>query len=193
MIGFIKGKIISDEIDTFIIDVNGVGFLINKGKKVFLEGSLVELYVHTIVRENDISLWGFEQKQEKDLFLMLLKISGIGGKGAQSLVIEKGVDAVVTAVRFGDVSMLKAPGIGQKTAEKILIELKSKIDSFGTIESVGREKVVQDVNSTLRNEALEAMIQLGYDNNSVVAELAKLDVSGYSNVQSLIKDLLKVV
>lgn len=131
MIGSIRGQVQLISKDSLILDVNGVGYQIMASASILEEVRQDEelfLQIFTDVRETDISLYGFREATEKEVFLMLRKVKGIGSKLAMAIVDMAGANGVLSAIGIGDSSYLcKVPGVGKKTAERILVELKEQV------------------------------------------------------------------
>jgi Holliday junction DNA helicase RuvA len=159
MIGFLTGKIISAKPTQLLLDVNGVGYLVNISINTFEEISgkeSVSLYIYTSVKEDSISLYGFFLESEKEMFELLISITGIGPKLAVSILSGIRVDELKHAIRSADLSRIVAvPGIGRKTAERLVLELKSKVDKVK-----GDEK---EISYNIKNEAAAALTTLGYN------------------------------
>ncbi|MEO8231291.1 MAG: Holliday junction branch migration protein RuvA [Ignavibacteriota bacterium] len=158
MIGFLTGKIISSKPTQIILEVNGVGYLVNISITTFekiSEKDTVSLFIHTSVKEDSITLFGFFTQSEKEMFELLISISGIGPKVSLGILSGITVDDLKDAIANGNVSRLIAiPGIGRKTAERVVLELRNKVDAIkadGTI----KEKSAKD-------EAISALATLGY-------------------------------
>jgi Holliday junction DNA helicase RuvA len=164
MIGYLSGKIISSKPTKILLDVNGVGYLVNISINTFEQISgkdSVSLFIYTSVKEDSISLFGFFAEAEKEMFELLISITGIGPKIALSILSGIRVDELKHAIRSADVSRIVAvPGIGRKTAERLVLELKTKVDQIK-----GEEK---EISFSLKNEASAALTTLGY--NSKVSE-----------------------
>lgn len=158
MIGFLTGKLISSKPSQIILDVNGVGYLVNISISTFEKISDKEsasLYIYTSVKEDSISLFGFYTQSEKEMFELLNSISGIGPRLALSILSGIVVDDLKNAISTGNVSRLVAiPGIGRKTAERIVLELKNKVDA---IKDDGSIKI-----TSAKEEAVSALAILGY-------------------------------
>ena len=157
MIGFVEGKIESANDKYAIVNVNGVGYKIfislNTFKNLPEKGNKVKLYTHLHVRENIFDLYGFLKLEELEFFELLVSISGIGPKGALAILCVASVKTLKKAIISGDSEILtKVSGIGKKMAEKVVLELKNKIDDV----SVDGEKISHD------NEAIDALVALGY-------------------------------
>ncbi|BDQ03793.1 Holliday junction branch migration protein RuvA [Ignavibacterium sp.] len=165
MIGYLRGKIISAKPTQIILDVNGVGYLVNISISTFekiSDQNEISLFIHTHVREDALSLYGFYTEVEKEMFELLISISGIGPKVALSILSGISVDELQNAIQTENVSRLvSVPGVGRKTAERVVLELKSKV---GFIETA----VTKGFDYTIKQEAVLALSTLGY--NQKVAE-----------------------
>lgn len=190
MIGKLTGQI-SDIMDAaVIIDVNGVGYLVNVLAGEFLEGEEVELFIHTAVKENDISLWGFDSADKLKLFNLLLSVSGVGLKTAMALITEKGVREIVRSIVLEDPAGLKVSGVGKKTAERILIDLKGKVDDMSINASDGEATVVQ--NTDVNQDVLVAIESLGYRRQEVLDAFKRLSSEAKElSTEDLIREILK--
>lgn len=159
MIGHLKGKIISAKPTRILLDVNGVGYLVNISINTFekiSDKSEISLYIHTAVKEDSITLYGFFTESEKEMFELLISVNGIGPKIALSILSGIKTDDLKSAIYSSDVSrIISIPGIGRKTAERMVLELKSKIDSV-TIDKTGYK-------TDVRSEAVAALCTLGYN------------------------------
>lgn len=185
MIGSINGKIILKTEKFLIVETNGIGYkisvspdLLSKTKKT---GEEIMLWIHTHVREDILDLYGFLDRQELEFFEMLIGVSGIGPKGALSILGIATIETLRKAIGTGDTSYLtKISGIGKKTAEKIVIELRDK---------VGEEKGGSSLQGEL--DALEALKSLGYSQNEAREALKK--VSSDTNTNTKIREALKIL
>ncbi len=171
MIGFLTGKIISSKPTQIIIDVNGVGYTVNISITTFEKISsaeIVSLYIHTHVREDQITLFGFYSEAEKEMFEALISVSGIGPKSAQTILSGISVDELSEAIQSANISrLISIPGIGRKTAERLLVELKTKVENI-----VVNEPFIKESNT--RAEAISALTTLGY--NLKIAEKIVRDI-----------------
>jgi Holliday junction DNA helicase RuvA len=190
MIGYIHGKIISKKPTKIIVDVNGIGYLINISITTFekiADKEEVSLYTYLNVKEDALDLYGFYSSSEKEMFELLISVSGIGPKSAQSILSGILIDDLKNALISGNVSrLISIPGIGRKTAERLMVELKDKAESV----SISGEEKVTGV-STIRSDAIAALINLGY--NQKIAERAVksiLDNKPNISIEELIKDTL---
>lgn len=184
MIGHLKGKLISAKPTRILLDVNGVGYLVNISINTFEEISdkkEISLFIHTGVKEDSITLYGFSTESEKDMFELLISVNGIGPKIALSILSGIKTDDLKSAIYSSDVSrIVSVPGIGRKTAERMVLELKSKIDSV-TIDKSGYHPDV-------RSEAVAALCTLGY--NVRTAEKITAEIIS-SNPEATIEELIR--
>ena len=190
MIGYLHGKIISKKPTKLLLDVGGVGYLVNISINTFeklSDKTEVSLFTHLSVREDAMDLYGFFSVAEKEMFELLIGVSGIGPKSAQSILSGIQIDDLKDALKTGNVSrLISIPGIGRKTAERLMIELRDKIDSV----SETGETVTFGV-STVRGDAIAALVNLGY--NQKIAERAVRSVTDKSpniSIEDLIKEAL---
>ncbi|MEJ2246368.1 MAG: Holliday junction branch migration protein RuvA [Acidobacteriota bacterium] len=166
MIGYLKGRLLRKKPTTAILDVNGIGYEVSIPLTTFYElpgeGNEVSLNIHTHVREDALLLFGFHTQREKDFFLKLISISGIGPKLAVVILSGAQVEELAQAISESNLARLTAiPGIGRKTAERMVLELKSQITSFLLPEQV---EAAQEGKSfgTLEEDVLSALVNLGY-------------------------------
>ena len=162
MIGYLQGRPLKIEGDSLLLLVQGVGYdlLCSQSTLADAEGkSYLELWVHTHVREDALALYGFAELQEKRLFEKLLTISGIGPKLAITVLSGINAERLVGAIRAGDhATLTRIPGIGKKTAERVVLELKDKLDDMAGV-------VAADAPASLggvADDVLSALVNLGY-------------------------------
>jgi Holliday junction DNA helicase RuvA len=193
MIGYLKGKILSKKPTKLLIDVNGVGYLVNISISTFekiADLEEVSLYTYLAVRESALDLFGFYSLSEKEMFEVLIGVNGIGPKSAQGILSGIQIADLKEAVRTGNISRLVSiPGIGKKTAERMLIELRDKVDS---VADTG-ENIVSG-SSSVRGDAIAALTNLGY--NQKIAERivqAVLDKNPNSSIEDVIKNSLSAL
>ena len=162
MIAHLRGRLISKNPNQAIVDCGGVGYDVTISVATFselpAEGVEASLYVHTHVREDQIALFGFVDTREKRLFEKLLSISGIGPKLAITILSGISAERLVTAIRGGDHGTLtRIPGIGKKTAERIVLEIKDKLDDLAVpMSDAGTH------HGPAADDALSALVNLGY-------------------------------
>ncbi len=192
MIGYLKGTITHLLTDYCFIDVQGVGyrvFIPGATRQKLSIGKVSSLFTHMYVREDAILLYGFYTEDEYDLFLTLTSINGIGPKVAMGILSAIDPKQFCLAIRTKNIGMLtKLPGIGKKTAERMILELKDKI-GLSTEES--EEEV--DVNVTsgdIVDEGIQALIALGYNQNEIMPIVKRIGKNAQS-VESLIKLALR--
>lgn len=192
MYEYIKGIFVGMNKDYIIIENNDIGY------KVFTSGStiakmpktneMVLLYLQQIVREDFIGLYGFLSKDELNMFNLLLTINGIGAKASLSLLSISTIDNLKYAILTGDEKTLtKAPGVGKKTAQRIILELKDKIELEDFIKDTG-DVSKQNANRNM-DEALEALVSLGYSEKE--AEQALKMAPAEESLENIIKNCLK--
>jgi Holliday junction DNA helicase RuvA len=165
MIAHLRGRLISKSPNQAIVECNGVGYDVAISVATFselpAENTEASLHVHTHVREDQIALFGFASTQEKRLFEKLLTISGIGPKLAITVLSGISSDRLVTAIRGGDhATLTKIPGIGKKTAERVVLELKDKLDDLAVPDIAGATEGQQ--RGPAADDALSALVNLGY-------------------------------
>lgn len=160
MIGHLKGKIISAKPTELLLDVNGVGYQIRISINTFEMISakdIVSLFVHTHVKEDAIILFGFYTEAEKEMFELLITINGVGPKSALSLLSGISTNELKQAITSGNIERIMAvPGIGRKTAERLILELKNKAGDV-------KEEGTAQLKPSLQKEAVAAMTTLGYN------------------------------
>jgi len=166
MIAHLRGKILAKHPNSAIVETGGVGYDVTISVPTFSEmpatGSEVALHIHTHVREDALSLYGFLRLAEKNLFEKLLAVSGIGPKLAITILSGMPVDEMVNAMRSGDVARLtRIPGIGKKTAERMVLELRDKLPP-----GAGATEVTPPAASPVEEDVLSALVNLGYQRAS---------------------------
>jgi Holliday junction DNA helicase RuvA len=194
MIGFLTGKIISKKPTKILVDVNGVGYQINISITTFEKlgdvNSPVSLFTYLSVREDALDLYGFSTEAEKEMFRLLISVSGIGPKLAQSILSGIQIEELKEALQVGNISRLVAiPGIGRKTAERLLIELRDKVEKLA-------EEFIEVYNAkfAIKNDAVSALVSLGY--NVKTAEKVVRDIlekSPGASIEDLVKNSLSIL
>ncbi len=191
MISTVRGKILEKKPTEVVIEANSIGFLIIISIKTFEKlppvGAEVLLFTHLIPREDALNLYGFFTQQERTIFKLLLNVNGIGPKSAISILSSILPEELSNMINSGNSnSIQKIPGIGKKTAERLLLELKDKIMSVSEIPS----SIELSKNFAVREEAVEALIMLGY--NRQTAEKCVRDVHSRSNDTITTEELIKL-
>lgn len=185
MIGYLKGNVISSKPTSILLDVNGVGYSVNISINTFEKISgleTVSLFIYTNVREDAITLFGFFTESEKEMFELLISVNGIGPKIALSILSGIKIEDLKNAILSSDTSRIVAvPGIGRKTAERLILELKTKVDQ---VHGEGGTEIP----FSIKNEAAAALTTLGY--NSKIADKIVRDILS-QEPNTTIEDLIK--
>lgn len=196
MLNYISGIVKEAGNGYLILDNSGFGFLINTTNTTISQISINKealLYIHEIVKEDAFDLYGFYTKREKNFFEMLISVSGIGPKAAQSILNQNTPDALEFAIVSGNEKAISAAqGIGKKTAQRVILELKDKIGSLPVVsssESVKTSSPVSSDNSSLK-DAVAALTVLGYSQDDIMPAIKGADVSNLK-ADEIIKLALK--
>lgn len=194
MFAYIKGTFESRTMDYIVVDVNGIGYKIfmseNSMKNIGEIGTIVKVHTYLKVREDDVSIYGFSSVEELRMFELLVSVSGIGAKSAITILSNIEPSTFAVAVVSNDVNTLKKlPGIGAKSAQRIILELKDKLKSI----DVENQENTELSNIMTKNENVEELITalqvLGYSRKEIENILPKLDKND-SNLESMIKKAL---
>ena len=199
MIAHLIGNVSDIYDDRIVIDVNGMGFNVFVPAS-YIDGSVSEgmplkLYTYTAVREDAFNLFGFITKEELFLFKKLITVNGIGPKGALSVLSYLDAEALKYAILTGDSKTLSlSPGIGKKTAERIILDLKDKLD--WTVGDISKEAGLSDSiktsgNDSDRSEAVSALVALGYGAKEAAKAVSMTQLPDGSDVESILKEALK--
>lgn len=182
MIGFVRGKVHAYGLDYVLIDVNGIGYRINFNHPESLTvGQEMTIYTYQNVREDEISLFGFLSLEEHDLFVKLISVKGLGPRIASSILGRATTENVIKAIEDGDVEFMKRmPGVGNKTASQIILDLKGKLVETADFEVDDRLKDVQD-----------ALKQFGYKNQEIKPVIKALR-NEKGSTDELVKKALKM-
>lgn len=192
MIGSLRGKIEIKTAKYVIVDVNGVGYKVFCSDETLSHlggvGEESHLFTHVYVREDELDLYGFSTQAEIDMFELFISISGIGPKGALSILSVAPVADLRSAIISGNDTLLtKVSGIGKKTAQKIIIELREKVGSIETREGVvGIEELSQ------KQDALDALVALGYSQREAREALSKVSPD-IRDVETKLKEALQIL
>lgn len=195
MIGSLKGTVAQLEAEYCIVDTaGGVGyrvFMPSAHLAQLVLGKEVRIHVHTAVREDAILLYGFLSREYYDLFEILLTVSGVGPKMALGILSAIKPDAFYTAVSNKDVKMLvKLPGVGKKTAERMLLELKDKVSSSESDDVV--QEIAEAGGSGAVAEAIEALVSLGYSNSEIMPVLKEIPDCASLSGEAILRQALKL-
>ncbi len=194
MIGFLRGKLISKQPPQLLVDVSGIGYELDAPMSTFYNlpatGVDVSLFTHLVVREDAHSLFGFMTERERRMFRELLKITGVGPKLALSILSGINVDELLMCVTTNDAdTLVRVPGVGRKTAERLLIEMRDRVKGFGEVSAVTTAVNGNAVQGS-HNEAFSALVALGYKPAEVTKLLSKVDPA-IQSVEDIIRHALK--
>lgn len=186
MIGKLKG-IVEDIFPNYVIvNVGGVGYRV-EGIVAVKEGESVELFIYTHVREQELRLFGFKSRDTLIMFEKLLDVQGIGPKLAIKVVNQLSLQDIVTAIATDDSTVLRIPGVGEKLAKKIIIDLKNKIDK-ADLQSLPQNTLVsKDI-----HDVVEALLSLGFRKEKIEDVLRRISVEGKTQ-QSIIREALALL
>jgi len=185
MISFIKGELLFTDADSICLYANGVGWDVNVPDPImYFKGKEYSLFCYTHFTQDQTTLWGVNSLEELNFLKKLIGVSGVGPRTAVALITAKGIDAIVSSVETGDVASLKVKGLGEKTIQKIIIELKGKVDLTQPSKTVLSSKV---------NDILEALIHLGYSKIEIMNYLSLREPTflDESDERIIIKEFLK--
>jgi holliday junction DNA helicase RuvA len=182
MIGFLRGRLTAKHPPALVIDVGGVGYEIEAPMSTFYGlpavGTDIHLFTHLVVREDAHILFGFGTERERRLFRELLKVSNVGPKLALSLLSGMSVDNFLMCIEAQDAdTLVRIPGVGRKTAERLLIEMRDRIKNLGALPGVTSGAAVLEPASGAHGEAFSALIALGYKPIEVTRLLKIVDPS----------------
>jgi Holliday junction DNA helicase RuvA len=194
MIGFLKGRLASKQPPALLVDVNGVGYELEAPMSTFYglpaAGESVALYTHLVVRDDAHILFGFGTESERRLFRGLLKISGVGPKIALGILSGASVDDFLRIIEAEDVVMLtRIPGIGRKTAERVIIEMRDNVQKLA-VPAAREGHALGPAAPNPQGEAFAALIALGYKPPEVTRLLKAADEPGLSTTE-IIRRALK--
>ena len=202
MIAYIRGRALSMDAETAIVEVNGVGYEMYCSGGAFRKitiGETVELYTYLQVKEDGVTLFAFESVKEKSLFLKLVSVSGVGPKMAISILTGLSGDQLVEAIATADVKRLSSvKGLGKKTAEKIVLELHGKI-SAAEVMSAGADPITTAVNaqantnalSPADEDALSALMGLGFTRAESTQAIKRAHENGATTTEEIIRKALQ--
>ncbi len=197
MIAYIKGQLELIGEDYVIVDHDGIGYQIFVPASVIDQmperGSMVKIYTYLYVREDNMCLYGFMTRDDLTVFRLLITVNGIGPRGALGILSTISPDELRFAVLAEDIKTIsKAPGIGQKTARKLVIELKDKLSLSDALDSLADPSpVVGRVDTDSKNEAVLAMVALGYSQTQALQAVRKCDITEDMTSDEILKLALK--
>lgn len=191
MYAFITGNIVSENLNEIVVENNGIGYLLNVSSTAIIklkqQPAPVKVFTYLYVKEDEMSLYGFYGEEEKDMFLKLISVSGVGAKTAIQILSGASVHDLTVSIASCDTSRFsKIKGIGKKTAERIVLELKDKVSTLPLLNETVLDTPV--VLSTAEQEAEAALMALGF--SKVEAHRAVKSVSGCDTAEDIIKQAL---
>ncbi|MDI6731465.1 MAG: Holliday junction branch migration protein RuvA [Candidatus Margulisbacteria bacterium] len=195
MISHLNGTLEHVDKNHVVVDVGGVGY------KVFLPtaalarlpkvGEKIKLFTFQVVREDELSLYGFLTKEERSLFSLLLTVNGIGPKVSLSILSAFPLDRIVTAITQGNATLISSiPGIGGKTAQKLIIELKEKVAKAYALKPAEMTGGLPG-NETIVSDAIAALISLGYSPKEARESILRIGEGNLTSVEEIVKQALR--
>ena len=203
MYAYLKGTLEEITEDNIVVEVGNIGYNVKVSTTTadLLPplGNEVKIYTYTLVREDTFSLYGFLTRDDLEIFKKLITVNGIGPKGGLAILSVMSADALRFAIMAGDAkSIAKAPGVGNKTAERVILDLRDKVSLEDTLrglgESVGTAGAVAaggNLDNAMKKEAIEALVALGYSASDATAAVKKVEVTEDATVESILKMALK--
>ena len=199
MINFLNGKLKEILQDMIVVEASGVGFGIYFPRSNFVNlpeiDCDIKVFTYMNVKEDELSLYGFLTREDREMFLRLLTVNGVGPKGALNIISTLGFSTLMKAIASEDSKLIASvQGIGVKTASKICIELGDKIRKMNfedKLDIIKQNNVVSGKVSAVKDEVAEAMIKLGFKENKAREIISKLEITGEESVSDLLKLALK--
>lgn len=201
MYAYIKGTLEEITEEAVVVETGGIGYNIKVSTTTadLLPGvgSEVKIYTYTLVREDAFSLYGFLTRDDLDIFKKLITVSGIGPKGGLAILSVMSADALRFAVAAGDAKAIaKAPGVGKKTAERVVLELRDKISIEDTLRNFDTSDGeagggAGTMDNRMKREAIEALTALGYSASEATAAVKKVEISEEDTSETILKQALK--
>lgn len=200
MISYIKGELVAVEEDRIIVEAGGIGYRIfmsgTSMRRLPSVGSEVKIHTYFSVKEDSMQLFGFLTRDDLDVYRLLIGVSGIGPKGGLNILSALSADELRFAVLSGDAKAISAaPGIGKKTAEKLILELKDKLSLEDALGHAGEEPAAAGVGPQLagsvQNDAVQALVALGYGSTESLKAVRQIEVTDDMQVEDVLKQALK--
>ena len=199
MIGYIKGPIAEITPDRLVLENGGIGYeifvpssILDSGAR---QGQELKVYTYLHVREDALQLFGFRSRDELQVYRLLLGISGIGPKAAIGILSAMSVDTLRFAVLSDDAAAIaKAPGIGKKTAQKLILELKDKFsleEAFEKKLAANQQSAAEQINEDAASEAVQALVALGYSGTEALQAVKKVEGAADMDTEAVLKAALK--
>ncbi|MBD5475880.1 MAG: Holliday junction branch migration protein RuvA [Lachnospiraceae bacterium] len=206
MYAYLKGTLEEITEDNIVIEVGNIGYNVKVSTTTadLLPGigNEIKIYTYTLVREDTFSLYGFLTRDDLEIFKKLITVNGIGPKGGLAILSVMNADALRFAIMAGDAKAIaKAPGVGNKTAERVILDLRDKISLEDTLRGLGEPSSAALHGGTLsgggspdnimKKEAIEALVALGYSASDATTAVKKVEVTEDTTVESILKAALK--
>ena len=202
MYAYLKGTLEEINEDAIVVEAGNIGYNVKVSTTTadLLPGigSEVKIYTYTLVREDALSLYGFLTRDDLEIFRKLITVNGIGPKGGLAILSVMNADALRFAIMAEDAkSIAKAPGVGSKTAERVILDLRDKISLEDTLRGLGESAGIVNTTGTagidnvMKKEAIEALVALGYSASDATTAVKKTAVDETSTVESILKAALK--
>lgn len=180
-----------------VVETQGIGYQIVLGNPYRYRSKInqeITIYVHQVIREDAHLLYGFDSLEEKQLFLRLVSVSGIGPKSALAIMASDDHSGLIHAVESGDVTYLtRFPGVGKKTAQQMILDLKGRFDEFSNDVPLNSFNETQTKNATALSEAMEALSVLGYDKREVKRVEKQLQATKNYTTDEYLRQALKLI
>ena len=203
MYAYLKGTLEEITEDNIVVEVGNIGYNVKVSTTTadLLPplGNEVKIYTYTLVREDMFSLYGFLTRDDLEIFKKLITVNGIGPKGGLAILSVMSADALRFAIMAGDAkSIAKAPGIGNKTAERVILDLRDKVSLEDTLRGLGEPTGAAGtvsggagIDNAMKKEAIEALVALGYSVSDATAAVKKVEVTEETTVENILKMALK--
>ena len=201
MIAYVRGKVLTLTLETAIVEVGGIGYELYCSGAAFKKavvGETVELYTYLQIKEDGVTLFGFATPREKEVFLKLIEVSGVGPKLGIAVLTGLSADEFATAIATADVKRLSAvKGLGKKTAEKIVLELNGKISAAEVMSasadplSIAMQAAAEPALSKEDEEAISALMGLGFTKNESVQAVKRAREAGAKTTEDIIRKALQ--
>lgn len=201
MIAYLSGKLLEKRPDSVIVETNGVGYEVFVPLSTYYDlaeaGEPASLRIYTHVREDTLQLFGFKTERERDMFLKLLGVQGIGAKSAIAMLSGMSTDELIAAIRSDNIAKLSTiPGVGKKTAERIVVELRDKVGKIATVPAGGdaASDAADPSGNAQFDDALSALVNLGYQRAAAEKAMQTSVKEGTEmNVQKLLRRSLQIL
>ena len=202
MYAYLKGTLEEVAENNIVVEVGNIGYNVKVSTTTAdllpSLGGEVKIYTYTLVREDTFSLYGFLTRDDLEIFKKLITVNGIGPKGGLAILSVMSADALRFAIMAGDAkSIAKAPGIGSKTAERVILDLRDKVSLEDSLRGLGEPAGIVGAvsgsgpDNAMKREAIEALVALGYSASDATAAVKKVETTDETTVESILKMALK--